>query len=142
MTQLNVTIESKGNLFRLKGVPARKAMERSVRELVEKGEQRLDEVLKPRPQGVYLSVAEAGRGQASTGNYRRNVNGRASGMSGIITDGGVIYGPWLEGTGGRNRSTRFKGYASFRKTGQFLNKIARRVLQGQVRRAVRELNRK
>ncbi len=27
----------------------------------------------------------------------------------------VIYGPWLEGTGSRNKTTRFKGYATFRK---------------------------
>ena len=32
----------------------------------------------------------------------------------LVGDRGVIYGPWLEGTGSRNRTTRFKGYASFR----------------------------
>jgi hypothetical protein len=35
-----------------------------------------------------------------------------------VTDRGVIYGPWLEGTGSRNQTTRFKGYASFRKAKQ------------------------
>ncbi len=28
----------------------------------------------------------------------------------------LIYGPWLEGVGSRNRTTRFKGYFSFRIT--------------------------
>lgn len=38
----------------------------------------------------------------------------------VITDGGVVYGPWLEGTGSRNRTTRFKGYWAFRTTTQSL----------------------
>ena len=33
-----------------------------------------------------------------------------------IHDQGVIYGPWLEGVGSRNRTTRFKGYAIYRKS--------------------------
>lgn len=35
-----------------------------------------------------------------------------------VNDRGVIYGPWLEGTSSRNQSTRFKGYASFRRATQ------------------------
>lgn len=38
-----------------------------------------------------------------------------------VTDRGVIYGHWLEGTGSRNFPvTRFKGYASFRRARQQL----------------------
>ena len=37
-----------------------------------------------------------------------------------VTDQGVIYGPWLEGEGSRNRTTRFKGYHVFRRTTQEL----------------------
>ena len=33
----------------------------------------------------------------------------------------VVYGPWLEGTGSRNRTSRFKGYWTFRKAQQELN---------------------
>lgn len=33
----------------------------------------------------------------------------------VVNDRGVIYGPWLEGVGSRNKTTRFKGYASFRR---------------------------
>lgn len=33
----------------------------------------------------------------------------------VIHDRGIIYGPWLEGVGSRNRTTRFKGYWSFRR---------------------------
>ena len=39
----------------------------------------------------------------------------------VVTDQGVIYGPWLEGVGSRNRSTRFKGYFHFRQTTQSMN---------------------
>lgn len=35
-----------------------------------------------------------------------------------VNDDRVIYGPWLEGTGSRNRTTRFKGYRSFRRAQQ------------------------
>ena len=38
----------------------------------------------------------------------------------VVTDGGVIYGPWLEGTSERNKTSRFKGYSVFRKTVQWL----------------------
>jgi hypothetical protein len=37
-----------------------------------------------------------------------------------VTDDNVVYGPWLEGTGSRNDTTRFKGYATFRRVGQRL----------------------
>ena len=36
----------------------------------------------------------------------------------VVSDAGVIYGPWLEGTSGRNATTRFKGYSAFRKAVQ------------------------
>lgn len=39
----------------------------------------------------------------------------------VVTDGGIVYGPWLEGTGSRNETTRFKGYRHFRLTTQALN---------------------
>ncbi|PXY27433.1 hypothetical protein [Prauserella muralis] len=33
----------------------------------------------------------------------------------VIHDRDIIYGPWLEGVGSRNKTTRFKGYFSFRR---------------------------
>ncbi len=32
----------------------------------------------------------------------------------LVHDRGIVYGPWLEGTSERNRTTRFKGYKAFR----------------------------
>ena len=90
-----------------------RALDDTLQELVEKGEARLGELLQKG--GVYKEGSE------STGYYRSMIHGEVKAEhSGLITDGGVIYGPWLEGTGSRNQSTRFKGYASFRKVEDWL----------------------
>jgi hypothetical protein len=51
----------------------------------------------------------------------------------VVHDRGIIYGPWLEGTGSRNRTTRFKGYHSFRRAAQAVDRrvpaIARRIVR-------------
>lgn len=52
----------------------------------------------------------------------------------LVHDRGVIYGPWLEGTGSRNRTTRFKGYASFRRATQQTKQDAQRIADTVVRR--------
>lgn len=51
-----------------------------------------------------------------------------------VHDRGVIYGAWLEGTGSRNRTTRFKGYASFRRAAQQTRREASRIADAVVRR--------
>lgn len=60
-----------------------------------------------------------------TGAYRKRVtlNGPYSGHA-YVHDRMGIYGPWLEGTGSRNQTTRFKGYASFRRAAQQLDRGA------------------
>lgn len=35
---------------------------------------------------------------------------------------GPVYGPWLEGVGSRNATTRFKGYWAFRKASEALDR--------------------
>lgn len=57
-----------------------------------------------------------------TGHYRGKVtvDRATSDASWVVTDQGVIYGPWLEGTSSRNKTTRFKGYGTFRKVRQDL----------------------
>ena len=56
-----------------------------------------------------------------TGYYRSHIQNAAAGDGQSVTDGNVIYGPWLEGVGSRNATTRFKGYGTFRKTSQEMN---------------------
>ena len=141
MVTLHVEVSASGPVFNGKAPDiVNKAVDRAIAELVQLGEQRLDMLLRPRPAGVYLSVSEAKKGQASTGHYRRSIHAVASHRHGLITDGGVVYGPWLEGVSSRNDRTRFKGYASFRRVGQTLERDARRVLQAHVDKAVAELN--
>jgi hypothetical protein len=57
-----------------------------------------------------------------------------------VTDQGVIYGPWLEGTGSRNRTTRFKGYATFRRTTQQLAMRATGLAENVLRRFIGRMN--
>lgn len=136
-----VSVTFSGKLF-TEGPPIIRQMGHNfVQELVEKGQERLAQMLSPRPQGVFLSVLEAGKGKASKGNYRRNLNARTMDLRGIIHDGGVVYGPWLEGTSGRNQTTRFKGYRSFRQTAQYMQGLVPALSQKWAHRAVEALNR-
>lgn len=76
-----------------------------------------------------------------TGRYRGQVTtDRASGEANwSITDHGVIYGPWLEGTGSRNKTTRFKGYSVFRKTRQWLEGQAVDIAESKLGRYLGEM---
>lgn len=56
-----------------------------------------------------------------------------------ITDGGVVYGPWLEGASSRNQSTRFKGYGTFRRVKDRIEAQADRSMQRILDRHSREL---
>lgn len=56
-----------------------------------------------------------------------------------IHDKQTIYGPWLEGIGSRNATTRFKGYASFRRAYQTLDAAAPHVAAEVIKRRLHEL---
>jgi hypothetical protein len=66
-----------------------------------------------------------------TGRYASSIRVQYLGStSASITDGGMVYGPWLEGVGSRNRTTRFKGYHIMRTVTQLLNRsIVSNVIQ-------------
>ena len=57
-----------------------------------------------------------------------------------VSDGGVVYGPWLEGESSRNRATPFKGYAHFRRVAQGLGRKVTRTTQPVTSRRVRQMN--
>jgi hypothetical protein len=148
---MTITITLTGPLW-TKGRPIlERALQNIVQTLVEAGESHLDEVLRPRPAGVYLSVTPRGTpwggpgtsrpGRGSVRYYRQNIHGVAQHLNGRIDDGGVVYGPWLEGTSTRNATTRFKGYASFRRTAQWLNDTRKAtVIQREITQAIQEMN--
>ncbi|GAB3156227.1 hypothetical protein GCM10027258_62340 [Amycolatopsis stemonae] len=72
--------------------------------------------------------------------YETQITSERSGDDQIVHDRGIIYGPWLEGTGSRNRTTRFKGYASFRRAAQTLDAKVPNLLVPIVDRCVERLN--
>ncbi len=72
-----------------------------------------------------------------TGRYESSINASPAGGGVEVNDRGIIYGPWLEGTGSRNRTTRFKGYATFRRVAQALGGRARTIAEPIVSRYVR-----
>ncbi len=76
-----------------------------------------------------------------TGHYRRSVHGEmVKSLHGVIHDSNVIYGPWLEGVSSRNQTTRFKGYAMFRKAYQRLQRKSVWFLVRRIHQAIVRLN--
>jgi hypothetical protein len=75
-----------------------------------------DEVAQQMYEQIQANLAASLRNP--TGRYQRAVRNVEEGGSRVIDDQNIVYGPWLEGTGERNRTTRFKGYASFRRAVQ------------------------
>ena len=130
---MQVEVKLSGPLFSGPVTPkVERAIDNTVQALVEKGEERLGQLLQKAPTGVYLSDGK------SVGNYRRNIHGELRpDHSALISDGGVVYGPWLEI--GRT-GTRFRGYSAFRKVGDWLEQQAPAVAEQQMNKLVRELS--
>lgn len=75
--------------------------------------------------GANLVLDElAGSLQNPTGFYESRIRTERRQDDAFVTDSGVVYGPWLEGVGSRNASSRFKGYRSFREATQHLEQDA------------------
>jgi hypothetical protein len=130
-----------GPLFERPNLITFEAVAKLVQRVVERGEQRLDKILRPRPAGVYLAKTDAAPGEASTGHYRRNISGQSQGLRGRIDDSGVVYGPWLEGVSSRNARMRWPGYASFRKTTQWMDEQVPIEADKMVRQLAKRMNR-
>lgn len=63
--------------------------------------------------------------QHPTGYYQSRITVDRSGTGYVVSDGGVVYGPWLGGTGSRNYPvTRFRGYQTFRRTKALVDRKA------------------
>lgn len=75
-----------------------------------------------------------------TGYYSSRVISTVRSDGYDIDDSRVVYGPWLEGVGSRNKTTRFKGYHTFRLVGAQLDVDALPFLQRDVEQMVMELN--
>lgn len=76
-----------------------------------------------------------------TGYYQSQITRTRQIDSIIVDDGGVIYGPWLEGIGSRNYpATRFKGYATFRKVTARIMRNAPMYVQKRVPELIMEID--
>lgn len=128
-SRVNVTITHKGQIFNAAGTKAAAARmvikinDAIAEEGVTRVKTRLNRVLQ-HPTGYYRSRIQVQRRSTYRG----------------ITDGGVIYGGWLEGVSSRNRTTRFKGYHTFREVMQQLNKDKVKIAQPLVTKFVNEMN--
>ena len=141
MAEMSTTVTLKGPIFERNLPQLRKATNAMVDQLAQMAEQRLDDVLQPRPKpGVYKTTRQAGGIKyASVGTYRSGVAATVVGNSAVISDGGVEYGPWLEGTSSRNKTTRFKGYHAFRKTKKWLQREANKKAEHFEKKMVKRL---
>ena len=128
MPHFNVTIRTSGPVFDGRGVRiVRRFSEAAQKEVAEEGarmvRQRLHQVLRH-----------------PTGYYEGHVAAEKVNSLWEVNDDGIVYGPWLEGTGSRNRTTRFKGYATFRRTKALLDQRAPRIAERRLPRYLSELN--
>lgn len=147
MTQPTIRVRMSGPFFRLGAAPVLKSLHDTIQETVLEGEKQVVAMAQPQGGGVFHSRQYASaHGYTQTGNYARSINGRMLGsLHGVIRDdreggGPSVYGPWLEGVSSRNQTTRFKGYAMFRKTKQKLQGMARTILLKHVRKALARLS--
>jgi hypothetical protein len=78
--------------------------------------------------------------QNPTGYYESQIRtDRVSAEAYSVNDSNVIYGPWLEGIGSRNATTRFKGYATFRRVRNRMAQKAGEIIEAAIGRAVGSL---
>lgn len=72
-----------------------------------------------------------------TGWYRLHITPKRLGSFWVVQDSGVVYGPWLAGTGSRNATSRFKGYAHWRRAITYVHKITKPVTDKFIARALK-----
>ncbi|MGW6747640.1 hypothetical protein [Streptomyces sp. NPDC055006] len=119
---VTIDVSSRGPMFDGRARAAANAyVDRLERDLAEEGvrivRDELHKVLR-HPTGYYESRITVERGH-------------------IVTDGGVIYGPWLAGLGSRNFPvTRFKGYQHWRRAVERLRSRQRGIGERLLRRFV------
>jgi hypothetical protein len=127
--RVNVTVKHKGMIFNVAGskAAAKRAVIRANEALAQEGynrvRQRLARVLQ-NPTGFYESRIQIERRETYRG----------------LSDGGVVYGGYLEGVARNNKTTRFKGYWTFRTVRQELNKDKERIMAPYVKELAKELN--
>jgi hypothetical protein len=75
-----------------------------------------------------------------TGYYQSRIRVEQRGTRHMVTDSGVVYGPWLAGVSERNRATRFKGYKHWRLATQDLESRSGAIAQRLMPRLLRRIS--
>lgn len=78
----------------------------------------------------------AGVLQHPTGHYQSEIQTERAVGDWAVTDGGIVYGPWLAGTSQRNNTTRFKGYSHWRRATQRLQDQAASIAEPVIARRI------
>src|SRR5574339_610092 len=78
---------------------------------------------------------------APTGFYESHIQVERRSQFRGVTDGGVVYGGWLEGVDSRNKTTRFKGYRTFRLIKQELDRDKEAIALPALVQYIEEMNR-
>lgn len=120
-------VHADGHLFTIMGpIIVADYVETAVDEVAQKGKDQVDRTL-----AIVI--------RHPTPIYQTRIQIERAGNDRIINDAGMIYGPWLEGVGTRNKTTRFKGYFTFRKTKQWLDVESDKIAQVVLIRFIKEL---
>lgn len=128
-SRVNVSVQQKGAIFNAavsKAAAARMVVNINDK-LAQEGVNRVKTYLKKvlqNPTGYYESRIAVDRRQVYRG----------------ISDSGVVYGGWLEGVDSRNKTTRFKGYRTFRYVMQGMQQDKVKLAQPLVNKFISEMN--
>lgn len=129
-SRVNVTITHKGAIFN--AAASKAAATRMVTNINEALAQ----------EGVHRVKAHLGQVlQNPTGYYESRIQVVKGSTYRGFSDGKVVYGGWLEGVDSRNKTTRFKGYRTFRLVQQSLAKDKEKLAQPLVNKFVQEMSR-
>lgn len=90
-----------------------------------------------------MNMTESFQNPSEPPRYQSHVNTMKREADLVVSDGypgsGLLYGPWLEGIGSRNATTRFKGYFALRRAAQSVSAkasaIAKPVIDVFIRKA-------
>lgn len=109
---MSITVTESGPLFDGR-------LERAVAAAVDEAEEQIADVGVGEVRQALAQVL-----QHPTGYYQSRIQTDRAVGDWTVTDGGIVYGPWLAGVSARNRSTRFKGYSHWRRATQRLQQQA------------------
>lgn len=139
MSEPRVEVSVHGSFFRTPIVSMlHSEMREVVQEVVDAGER---EVVLNLHTAIYAHGGAHPDRYTVSGHARRMVSGDVvDSLHGRVHWNSLIYGPWLEGVGSRNATTRFKGYFVFRQATTKLRVKSAQILRRHVSIIVRKLN--